>query len=53
MLVRSSVDAALSNFEVMMNELNEIRERLKEQRDSAAAGLRISMWITMLVLPLI
>jgi hypothetical protein len=43
MLVRSSVDAALSNVEVMMNELNEIRERLKEQRDSVAAGLRNRM----------
>jgi hypothetical protein len=53
MLTRSSGDAASSDLHDIMNDLSEIRERLKEQRDAAAAGLRIRMWITMFVLPLI
>jgi hypothetical protein len=48
---RSSVDAASSDRNVMMHDLSEIRERLKQQRDSAAAGLRNSTWVTMCFLP--
>jgi hypothetical protein len=41
MLVRSSIDAAASDRDVIINDLSDIRERLKEQRDMAAAGLRV------------
>jgi hypothetical protein len=39
----------------MMNDLSEIRERLKEKQDSAAEGLRNSAWltITILLLPVV
>jgi hypothetical protein len=47
---RSSVDAASSDRNVIMNDLGEIRQRLKDQRDSAAAGLRNSTWLKILVL---
>jgi hypothetical protein len=42
-LSRSSVDMTSSDRNVIMEDLSEIRERLKEQRESAVAGLRKSM----------
>jgi hypothetical protein len=42
-LGRSSADAASSDRNVITNDLYEIREWLKEQRDSVSAGLRNSM----------
>jgi hypothetical protein len=50
---RSSVDSTLSNLTSMMDEVSEIRNRLKEQRDSADEGLRDSTWIAMLVPPVV
>jgi hypothetical protein len=40
---RSTVDSVWSNFTSMMEEVSEIRSRLKEQRDSVDEGMRIGM----------
>jgi hypothetical protein len=40
---RSSVDSILSIQNSMMDEVSEIRNRLKEQRESADEGLRVGM----------
>jgi hypothetical protein len=50
---RLSVESVLSHHNVIMEEVSEIRERLKEQRKSAEAGLRDSTWLLMLVLAVI
>jgi hypothetical protein len=48
---RSSVDAAVSDHNAIMNDLSDIRERLIKKQDSAAEGLRNSALLTMLLLP--
>jgi hypothetical protein len=50
---RSSVNSILSNLNSMMDEVGEIRNRLKRQQDSADEGLRDSTWLTMLVPPVV
>jgi hypothetical protein len=50
---RSSVDSILSNLNSMMEEVSEIRNRLKRQQDSADKGLRDSAWLTMVVPPVV
>jgi hypothetical protein len=50
---RLSVNAILSNFNSMMDEVGEIRNRLKRQQDSADEGLRDSTWLAMLVPPVL
>jgi hypothetical protein len=50
---RSSVDSILSNLSSMMDEVSEIRNRLKRQQDSADEGLRDSAWLTMVVPPVV
>jgi hypothetical protein len=50
---RSSVDSTLSSLTAMMEEVNEIRNRLKGQQDSADEGLRDSTWLPMLAPPVV
>jgi hypothetical protein len=40
---RSSVHSILSSLNSMMDEVSEIRNRLKTQQDSADEGLRVGM----------
>jgi hypothetical protein len=46
---RSGVDSILSNLNSMMDEVSDIRNKLKRMQDSADKGLRDSAWLTMVV----
>jgi hypothetical protein len=47
------MDSILSNLTSIIDEVSDIRNKLKRQQDSADKGLRDSAWLTMVVPPVV